>query len=168
MPTRVASHGKESSFQLRLSTSPIAAPPYELSASDQQPSTIRVARFFLTQYTKNRGKYTKQSKNYPVSIKKAKLPWNPICHKIYQTNPFQGPPKFTQTGFGVVWNYAIWQPCLPSMPGQYQQLSTLEIKHDIVRKFLKGTRKKPTDIPAELQLKKLQIYCGCSWSGNVG
>jgi hypothetical protein len=59
----------------------------------------RVARFFLTQYTKNVENIpTKLPLNYQMAIKHTKWPYTYIrnVHKIYQLFPFQGPPKFTQ------------------------------------------------------------------------
>jgi hypothetical protein len=58
-----------------------------------------VARYFLKQYTKNVGKYTKLPQLYQIALEFTKWSQNfPNYRKIYQ----QGPPKFTQIGiFGL-------------------------------------------------------------------
>jgi hypothetical protein len=49
----------------------------------------RVARFFLTQLTKNEGKYTQLPQHYQMAIKYTKWPKNILNdHKIYQHFPF--------------------------------------------------------------------------------
>jgi hypothetical protein len=63
----------------------------------------RVARFFLTKYTKMEGNYTKR----PY------VKWLQYIQKgqrIYQPFPLQGPQKFTQI---VIFGFknTIWQPC---------------------------------------------------------
>jgi hypothetical protein len=70
--------------------------PWKITAS------TRVARFFLTQFTK-RGKYTKIALNYQMPMKYTK--WQRYIrnwHRIYQPFLFQRLHKFTQIGiFGL-------------------------------------------------------------------
>jgi hypothetical protein len=72
-----------------------------------QTVQARVARFFLTQYTRTAENIPKLPLNYQMAIKQTKRPsYVPNDHRIYRPFQFQCPSKFTQIGnFGLKANH---------------------------------------------------------------